>query len=220
MKTNTAINIIMADDHEIFRDGFAVMFRRSTDIKLIAEARNGRQLVTLVEKHNPDIVLTDIKMPDMDGVEATRIITNKFPQVGIIALSMFDDDNLIIDMLDAGAKGYLLKNAHKKEIIEAIRTVNSNDPYYCNHTSAKLAALIATSRFNPNKPVDKIAFNEKELEVMRFICKQFSTKEISEAMHLSGRTIEGYREKILEKTLARNTAGIVVYAIQHGIFKP
>ncbi|MBK7290109.1 MAG: response regulator transcription factor [Chitinophagaceae bacterium] len=220
MKTNTAINIIMADDHEIFRDGFAVMFRRSTDIKLIAEARNGRQLVTLVEKHNPDIVLTDIKMPDMDGVEATRIITNKFPQVGIIALSMFDDDNLIIDMLDAGAKGYLLKNAHKKEIIEAIRTVNRNDPYYCNHTSAKLAALIATSRFNPNKPVDKIAFNEKELEVMRFICKQFSTKEISEAMHLSGRTIEGYREKILEKTLARNTAGIVVYAIQHGIFKP
>ena len=220
MKTNTAINIIMADDHEIFRDGFAVMFRRSTDIKLIAEARNGRQLVTLVEKHNPDIVLTDIKMPDMDGVEATRIITNKFPQVGIIALSIFDDDNLIIDMLDAGAKGYLLKNAHKKEIIEAIRTVNRNDPYYCNHTSAKLAALIATSRFNPNKPVDKIAFNEKELEVMRFICKQFSTKEISEAMHLSGRTIEGYREKILEKTLARNTAGIVVYAIQHGIFKP
>jgi len=220
MKTNTVINIIMADDHEIFRDGFAVMFRKSADIKLIAEARNGRQLVTLVEKHNPDIVLTDIKMPDMDGVEATRIITNKFPQVDIIALSMFDDDNLIIDMLEAGAKGYLLKNAHKKEIIEAIRTVNRNDPYYCNHTSAKLAALIATSRFNPNKPVGKIVFNEKELEVMRLICKQFSTKEISEAMHLSGRTIEGYREKILEKTLARNTAGIVVYAIQHGIFKP
>lgn len=220
MKSNSLINIIMADDHEIFRDGFAVMFRRSADIKLLGDARNGRQLITMVEKYNPDVVLTDIKMPDLDGVEATRIITASFPQIGIIALSMFDDDNLIIDMLEAGARGYLLKNAHKKEIVEAIRTVNKNEHYYCNHSSAKLAAMIASSRFNPNKELRKIVFTEKETEVMKLICKEFSTREISEAMHLSGRTIEGYREKILEKTHARNTAGIVVYAIRHGIFKP
>lgn len=210
----------MADDHEIFRDGFAVMFRRSFDIKLLGDARNGQQLITLAEKINPDVILTDIKMPGMDGVQATRIITNKLPHIKVIALSMFDDDNLIIDMLEAGAIGYLLKNAHKKEIIEAIHTVNNNEPYYCNHTSSKLARLIASSRFNPNKPVEKITFSDREREIISLICKEFSNKEISETLHLSSRTIEGYREKIMEKMLAKNTAGIVVFAIRHGLFKP
>jgi DNA-binding NarL/FixJ family response regulator len=186
----------------------------------VAEARNGRQLITLAEKHNPDVILTDIKMPDIDGIEATRMITGKLPHIRIIALSMFDDDNLIIDMLEAGAKGYLLKNAHKKVIIEAIHTVYNNEPYYCNHSSAKLAAMIAASRFNPNKPMEKVAFTEKEKEVMLLLCQQLTTKEISAAMHLGVRTIEGYREKILEKTLARNTTGIAIYAIRHGLFKP
>lgn len=213
------INIIMADDHEIFRDGFAVMFRKPADIKLIAEAKSGTQLIALVEKHNPDVVLTDIKMPDMDGIQATRLLAENFPHIGIIALSMFDDEEQIIDMLEAGARGYLIKNAHKREIIEAIRTVNNNEPYYCNHTTAKLAAMIASSRFNPNRKIEKVSFSDKEREIMQLICREFSTKEISELMHLSSRTIEGYREKILEKTHARNTAGIVVYAIRHGFYK-
>ncbi len=210
----------MADDHEIFRDGFGVMFRRPSDIKLLADARNGQQLINLAEKFNPDVILTDIKMPGMDGIEATRIITTKMPHIKVIALSMFDDDNLIIDMLEAGAIGYLLKNAHKKEIIEAIRTVNNNDPYYCNRTSTKLARLIATSRFNPNKPVEKITFKEKERLIIELICKEYSNKDISETLHLSIRTIEGYRLRIMEKMLAKNIAGIVVFAIRHGLFKP
>ena len=214
------INIILADDHEIFRDGFASLFKKPYGITLVAEARNGIQLVSLVETHNPDVVLTDIQMPDMDGIEATRIIASKFPHVGIIALSMFGDDYLVMDMLEAGAKGYLLKTAHKQEIIDAIRTVARNEPYYCSATSLKLAKLIASSRFHNNKGMDKPVFSEKETEIIRLICKECSNKDISESLHLSIRTIEGYREKIMEKTDARNIAGIVVYAIRHGIFKP
>ena len=217
---NPPINIILADDHEIFRDGFAAMFKKPSGITMVAEARNGLQLVSLVEKLQPDIVLTDILMPEMDDLEATRIISAKFPAIGIIALSMFNDDHLIIDMLEAGAKGYLLKNAHKKEIMEAIRTVARHEPYYCSQTSLKLARLIASSRFAPGRPAEKQGFTEKENEIIRLICQQCSNKEISEKLHLSIRTIEGYREKILEKMDAKNTAGIVVYAIRHGIFKP
>lgn len=214
------IRIILADDHEIFRDGFNVMLRKQTEVELIAEATNGLHLVNLVTKLQPDIVLTDIKMPDMDGIEATRKILEKFPHIGIIALSMFDDENLIIEMLEAGAKGYLIKNAHKNEIMEAIRTVYKQEVYYCNYTSHKLAKLIANSRFNPKSPADKPSFTSRELEIIRFICQEYSNKEISEALHLSVRTIEGYRESILQKTAARNSVGIVIYAIRHNIYKP
>lgn len=220
MSTHNTIKIILADDHEIFRDGFTVMMKKQTEIELIAEARNGEQLLSLVTRHQPDVVLTDIKMPVMDGIESTRIITAKYPQVGIIALSMFDDDHLIIDILEAGAKGYLLKNAQKKEIIEAIKTVNRNEPYYCNNTSQKLAKMIAQSHLHEGKPVKNAGFTQRELEIIQLICNQYSNKEISEELHLSVRTIEGYREQILEKTNAKNTVGIVIYAIRHHIYKP
>ena len=218
--TNRIINIIMADDHEIFRDGFAVMFRKPSGIKLVADARNGHQLVMLAEKFKPDVILTDIKMPGMDGIEATSILTAKLPQAAIIALSMFDDESLVLDMLRAGAKGYLLKNAHKKEIIQAIHTVNDNKPYYCSQISARLARLIVSSGVAGDGDSLRYAFSEKEMEIIRLICREFTNDEIAKELHLSTRTIEGYREKIMEKTAARNVAGLVVYSIRNGIFKP
>jgi DNA-binding NarL/FixJ family response regulator len=220
MQNGSVINIIMADDHEIFRDGFSALFRRSSEIKLLAEARNGQQLITLAGKLNPDVILTDIKMPGVDGIEATKVITARHPHIKIIALTMFDDDNLIIDMLEAGASGYLLKNAHKKEIIEAIRAVNRNEHYYCNQTTAKLAKLIAASRFNPRSTTGKDLFTGREKEIIIQICQGSMNKQISEKLFLSIRTIEGYRATIMEKMDVKNTAGIVVYAIRHGIFKP
>lgn len=221
MKTPYApVRIILADDHEIFRDGFLALLQNQSHIQLLAEAADGQQLVSLTEKHLPDVVLTDIQMPVMDGLQATRIIAEKYPQVGIIALTMFSNDNMIIEMLEAGALGYLLKNAHKHEILDAINTVAQHKPYYCNATEIKMARLIANSRFNPNDPSKKIPFSEKEKEIICLICREFSNKEISAALHLSVRTIEGYRERILQKTNARNTAGIVIYAIKHNIYTP
>jgi|SRR6185436_5896703 len=218
-KNYTPINIVIADDHEIFRDGFRVLIKKFQEIKLVGEAENGKELIEIVEKLKPDVVLTDIKMPKMDGIEATQYLTRTDSAINIIALSMFDEDNLIIDMLEAGAKGYLLKNADKQEIIEAITTVNKGKTYYCKSTSAKLMQMIARSKFNPYKKSQKAQFKEKELEVIRLICDQHSTKEIGDKLNLSTRTIEGYRERILEKMDVHNTAGIVVYAIKAGIYK-
>ena len=220
MSTNyLPIRIVLADDHEIFRDGFRVMLKKQPSVELVGEAPDGEELIKLVEELQPDVVVTDIKMPKLDGIQATKILTKRFKDIGVVSLSMFDEENLIIDMLEAGAKGYLLKNAHKDEIIAAIQAVFQDQTYYCNNTSRKLTRMIAESSFNPNRrPVDP-DFSERELKVIRFICQEFSNKEIALQLNLSVRTIEGYREKIQDKISARNTAGIVVYAIKNRIYQ-
>ena len=217
MQTQHNINLIMADDHEIFRDGFKLMLKKFPEINLMAEACNGKELVELCQIHKPDLVITDIKMPLMDGIEASRKIVDQFPDIGIIGLSMFDEDDLIIDMLEAGAKGYLIKNAGKDQIIEAIKTVYNNDPYYCKNTSHKLTNMIANSRFNPYKKSQQIDFSDRELEIISLICKEQTNKEIADKLFLSVRTVEGHRLKILEKMNVKNTVGLVVYAIKKGL---
>jgi two-component system, NarL family, response regulator NreC len=219
MKKTTGIRLLMADDHEIFRDGFKLMLTKYPDIELIGEAENGRELLELAQQLQPDVIITDIKMPIMDGIEAAKQISEQFPDIGIIGLSMFDEDDLIVDMLEAGAKGYLIKNAGKEQITEAIRTVYNNDPYYCKTTSHKLTQMIARSRFNPYKKAAKVEFSERELEIIELICNECTNKEISDKLFISIRTVEGHRLKILEKMDVKNTVGLVVYAMKMGLVK-
>jgi DNA-binding NarL/FixJ family response regulator len=219
MSTVADIKLIIADDHEIFRDGFKLMLSKFPEIILAGEAGNGRELLELTEKVNPDVILTDIKMPVMDGIEATKKITELYPDKGIIGLSMYDDDELIIEMLEAGARGYLIKNAGKDQIIEAIKTVYTDEPYYCKTTSHKLTQMIAKSRFNPYKKTEKTEFSEREREIIACICDEMTNKEIGDKLFISVRTVEGHRLKILEKMNVKNTVGLVVYAIKNGIVK-
>lgn len=213
------IKIIIADDHEIFRDGFKLMLSKQKDILLVGEAANGRELVELVNEQMPDLVITDIKMPIMDGIEASKKIAAQFPDMGIIGLSMFDEDDLIIDMLEAGAKGYLLKNANKEQIIEAIKTVYNGDPYYCKTTSNKLTQMIAKSKFNPYRKKEVIEFSDREQEIITLVCQELTNKEIADKLFLSSRTVEGHRLKIMEKMNVKNPVGLVVYALKHGLVK-
>jgi DNA-binding NarL/FixJ family response regulator len=167
----------------------------------------------------PEVVVTDIKMPKMDGLQATRIIAKEFPNIGIIALSMIDEESQIIDMMEAGALGYLLKNAHKNEIIEAIQAVHEHRVYYCDGTSTKLTRMIAKSNRIPfNRREARVEMSQKEIDVILSICEEMTNKEIADRLNLSIRTIEGYRDKIQEKIGARNSAGIVIYAIRNGIY--
>lgn len=219
MKKSKGIQLLMADDHEIFRDGFKLMLTKYPDIVLVGEAENGKELLELTQKLQPDVIITDIKMPVMDGIEAAKKISELFPDIGIIGLSMFDEDDLIVDMLEAGAKGYLIKNAGKEQITEAIRTVYNNDPYYCKTTSHKLTNMIARSRFNPYKKAAKVEFSEREIEIIDLICNELTNKEISDKLFISIRTVEGHRLKILEKMNVKNTVGLVVYAIKMGLVK-
>ena len=219
MGTFADIRLLIADDHEIFRDGFRLMLTKYPEIILIGEACNGKELIDMTNQLHPDVIICDIKMPVMDGIEATKKITEQFPDMGIIGLSMFDDDELIIEMLEAGARGYLIKNAGKEQITEAIRTVYNNEPYYCKTTSYKLTNMIAKSRFNPYKKTTKAEFSEREKEIIELVCQELTNKEIGDKLFLSVRTVEGHRLKILEKMNVKNTVGLVVYAIKNGIVK-
>ncbi|MGC4036682.1 MAG: response regulator transcription factor [Chitinophagaceae bacterium] len=212
------IRVIIADDHVLLREGFQNMLRAYSEIEFVGAAENGQELIAMVQSLHPDIVFTDINMPLMDGIVACRTISRDFSDTAVIALTMYDDDHLVIDMLEAGAKGYLVKNASKQEIIEAIHSVYDGGVYYCKHTSAKLTRMIGASQFNPYKMTAVPEFNEKEREVIRLVCLEHSNKEIAAIMNLSQRTVEGYREKLQEKMNVKNTAGMVVYAMKKGLF--
>ena len=213
------INIIIADDHEIFLDGLSLMLSRQEGFNVCGRASNGKQLIELVNKEKPDVVLTDIRMPILDGIESTKQLLSVNPYLKVVALSMFDEENLIIEMLEAGAKGYLLKNAHKSEIIEAVISVYQNKNYYCAHTSTQLASVIVRSKFNPYKQQQPIILNDREKDIVKLICQQQTTQQIADKIYLSKRTVEGYRIKILEKINAKNIAGVVIFALKNNIIK-
>jgi len=214
-----AIRLVIADDFPMFREGIQLLLGKETGIDIVAEASNGKELIEIVSEMKPDVVITDIEMPVMNGIEATKEIKKANPSIGIIALTMFGEEHLIVDMLDGGASGYLLKSSKKEELLQAIEFVNEGGTYFCNATTMKLSKMIAKSKtgdsINP-----QIRFSEKELEIIKLICEQHASKQIAAATNLTHRTVEKYRDNIMEKTGSTNVVGIVVYAIRNGIYKP
>jgi DNA-binding NarL/FixJ family response regulator len=213
------ITIVIADDHAIFRDGLKLMIKKEKGLKVVGEAANGKELIEKVDELTPHVVLTDIVMPEMDGIAAARIISTKHSSVGIIALSSFDQEYLVIDMIEAGALGYLLKNTGRKEIVDAIEAVYLKQCYYCETVSAQIKKRIAGSSFNPFSKFKKIMFNETEIEIIRLLCEELTSKEIASLMFLSPRTIDGHRQRIMERIGAKSIAGILMYAVKNGIYK-
>ena len=216
---NGPIQLLLADDHEIFMNGFKLMFRKNTDITIIGQALNGQELIEKAIALNPDIVITDIHMPVMNGIDATIELRRQLPTIGIIALSMANEESQIVKMLEAGAKGYLLKNSDKSDIIAAIKAVYNNEYYYCESTDSKLANMIHESRFDPIQPSKTPTFTKRQLEVINLICQGYSYQEIADLLYLSKRTIEWHVKTIMEKIDAKNQAGIIVYAIRNELFK-
>jgi len=214
------IKILIADDHEIFRDGFRSLLQNETAFLLVAEASNGQNLINLARLNDPDVILMDIKMPGMNGIEATKILSKQYPRAAVIALTMCNEEHLIADMLAAGAKGYVLKDASKSEVIDAIKTVNKNGNYYCRSTTSKLTRLIANNEYNPDTNERKVPLSPRETQILVMICQQRSNKEISKKLNISVRTVEGFRTNLLIKTGSMNIAGMVLFAIRRGIFCP
>ena len=213
------IRILLADDHEIFRDGFKFMLKKNQEIKVIGEAANGKILVEKAIQLKPDVIVTDIQMPVLDGIQATAELAHRLPGIGIIALTMSNEETQIVKMLEAGAKGYILKEAPKTEVIAAINAVYQDDNYYSKSTDQKLARRIVESTFNPVKLPIHPEFTEHDIAVIRLICQENTYQQIAEQMNLSKRTVEWYAKRIIEKIDAKNQAGIIVYAIRHHIFE-
>jgi two-component system, NarL family, response regulator NreC len=213
------IHLMIADDHDIYRDGLKTLLEKCKNFVVVGEAATGKQLIKQCERTVPDVVMTDIMMPVMDGIQATTWLADNLPEVRVLALSMFNQDHLILDMIKAGASGYLIKNAHKEEIIEAIHSVHKNKPYYCSSTSHKLARLIGSSGIGTHL-TQKVRFSSIEMDIIRLICEENTTKRIGDMLNMSSRTVEEYRQKIRDKMDVRSTVGMVIYAIQNKLYKP
>jgi two-component system, NarL family, response regulator NreC len=210
------ITVIIADDHELLLDGFHNLFKKEDQIQVVASALNGYELVTAVKNYLPQVVLTDIRMPVLDGVEATRSIKSRYPHIKVIAFTAFDEYFLISDMMAVKADGYLLKNVHKSVIIEAIKTVVSGKPYYCHEVSEKVQTLLDEKE---QKPVKNIAFTERELEVMIQIAQAKESKCIARELSISTRTVETYRHSLYKKIGVNGVVGVALYAQRHGYLK-
>ena len=216
---DNTIRVILADDHSIFRHIFEAFLRKTGGFEIVGQASDGNELIQLVERENPDIVITDLKMPNLNGIEATKILKSRFPQVGIIAFTLYSDDYFILAMLQAGADGYLLKSMLESEVIDAIKTVFHKGIYYCNIVSNRLVKLLSSPNSASATAINSESqLSEREMEIMRLICQQFSSKEIANKLNIPLRTVENCRERIQEKVGAKNMVGIATYAIKNRIY--
>jgi DNA-binding NarL/FixJ family response regulator len=209
------ISVILVDDHQLFREGLKLMLNLNSKIGTIYQAANGVEFLEFLEKITPDVVLMDIDMPLMDGVEATKRALLLNPGLKIIALSMYGDDEYYIKMIEAGARGFILKNSEIEVVEAAIEQVMAGQNYFSSEIMANLV-------LNLNKKKSGEARNElteRESEILYHICKGLSNQEIADTLFLSKRTVDKHRENILSKTNVKNTAGLVMYAIKHGIIQ-
>ena len=211
------IKYAIADDHKIFRRGIIAALSDTPELKLVLEAENGRELINGMAKTTPDVILLDLKMPEMDGMQAAAEIRKTNQDVKIIVISMHDEDKYVIHLMELGANGYLLKNAEPEEIKTAILTTYEIG-YYFNDFVNKilLKKLVHKAQIKPvfNKNIELTA---RETEVLKMICEELTALEISKQIFLSPRTVEGIRTKLLEKIGVKNTAGLVMYAVKNKI---
>jgi DNA-binding NarL/FixJ family response regulator len=210
------IKLGIIDDHKIFRNGLKATLEDCEELDLVLEASNGKELVGLLTDKSPDVLLMDIKMPEMDGIQTATYVHQHYKHIKILALSMFNEDKYIVDMMKAGASGYLLKNAEPEEIIEAISTVYHKGFYFNEHLSITLIKQLVVND-HVEQPNNKADLNEREIEVLKLVCQECSNQEIADRIFLSVRTVEGYRARLFEKTNSKNLVGLVIYAIKRGI---
>jgi DNA-binding NarL/FixJ family response regulator len=212
------IKIILADDEVLFRKGISFLLDREDNIDVIFEASNGVELIDFLKGKNPkpDIIIMDLKMPLLNGIEATKIIHRDFSDIKIIALTSYDSKSFIANMIDVGAVSYLVKNATPKELFETINEVASKGFFYSETVLNCLQNELNTAKKSKSS-FDSSFITSREIEVLQLICKQKSTIEIGEELFISPRTVEGHRNNLLLKTESKNIAGLVVYAIQNSI---
>lgn len=198
------IRIVIAEDHQAFIDGIKLALKSETDIVVVGEANDGEELITLVNLHKPDVVITDIRMPKCDGITATKIIKKKFPKIRIIAFSMFDQSEAVSQMKKAGASAYILKNSSLAKVVEAIRTVARNETYFDS-------AIIAERNLADE---EEIVLSKREKEILRLIGEGKSSNEISEVLEIGKATVDTHRKNILKKLNIQGKTELVRFAIE------
>lgn len=210
------IKVAIADDHALFRAGVKTALSVKKDVELIAEADNGMQLINLLRHIEPDVILLDIQMPIMDGIQTLPEIRKIRPEAKVIILSMHNDHSMISKLMEIGANSYLTKNSDSETIYEAIKTCYENEFFFNELTNKALLTGLRTKRTD-GYGTPEADLSEKELRVLRLMCEEKTTKEIADIVEISPRTVEAIRDKLKTKTGAKSMAGLVMYAVKNGI---
>lgn len=208
------IGVLIVDDHKIIRVGLRGVLQLQRDIRVVGEAETTQQALDLVAANNPNVVIMDIDLEESNGIEATRKIKNLYPNVNILALTLHQEISFIRPMLEAGASGYVLKNAEPEELIAAVRAVALGNGYLSSVVSDALMKAISSP---PTQTNDPDGLTPRELEVLALICRELSNAEIAEKLFVSVRTVDTHRRNLLDKLNAKNTAGLVKHAIARGL---
>lgn len=216
---NEPIKVAIADDHVLFRAGVKTALSIHKDIKMIAEADNGMQLLTVLKHVKPDVILLDIQMPILDGIGTLPEIKKLYPEIKVIMLTMHNDHSMISKLMELGANSYLTKNSDSEIIYQAVKTVHEEEYYFNQLTNkALIDGLRVKRQAEASLPVDA-KLSDKEITILRMICEEKSTKEIADLVDLSPRTVEAIRDKLKVKTGAKSLAGLVMYAVKSGIIE-
>lgn len=211
------IRIAIADDHKLFRKGVILSLRPYTQLEFVLEAENGQELLDNLGNSGAQVVLLDLRMPGMDGIETTKAISQKFPGIRVLILTMYEDERFVYHLMENGAKGYLLKNAEPQEIRKAIQEVMSKG-YYLNQFVNRI--LLKKSHAKTKVVPDlksEIVLSDREKEVLRSICMEYTATEIAEKMGISPRTVEAIKDRLMERFGTKNTAGLIFFAVKNDL---
>ena len=214
------MKILLVDDHRLIRDAIHSYMEGDDEYEVVGEASHGQEAIRILEEIEVDVVLMDINMPIMGGLECTKEITKRWPNIKVLTLSMMSDNQHIKQMMGAGASGYVLKNCTEKELKKAIKTVFDGDTYY----SSEVTEVVMTNlmKNNPTKTSNLVVdmpLTDREKEVLELIIKEFTNNEIADKLFISNRTVDAHKRNLLEKTGSKNIAGLVMYAINNQLFE-
>lgn len=211
------IKVAIADDHKIFRKGVILSLRHYSNLKFVLEAENGEELLNGISQAQPDVVLMDLRMPVKDGIETTKQISKLYPHISVIVLTMHEDERFVNHLMENGAHGYLLKSTDPSEIKKAITDVVSKGFYLNNFVNR----ILLKKSHNKSRTLpslnNTLDVSEKERNVLNYICLEFTSIEIGEKMHISSRTVESIKEKMMERFGLKNTAGLVFFAVKNNL---
>jgi DNA-binding NarL/FixJ family response regulator len=206
--------ILIVDDHQMFIDGLKSLLRKQETFIVAAEALNGQEALDIIEKQPIDIVISDISMPVMSGIELTRIIKEKYPIIKIIIVSMHNDQSVVSEIIMAEAEGYILKNTGKKELFDALNKVANHGTYYSNEVLSVMMQNIKVEK----KTIEEIhPLSEREIEILQLIVEEYSSEQIAEKLFISKRTVDTHRINILSKTNSKTLVGLIKYAVRNNI---
>ena len=214
------VNVIIVDDQKIFRKGILLLLIDMPEVKVLAEASNGQEFLDLLKNHETDLVLMDIKMPVMDGIEATKIALAQYPNLKILVVSMYGEEEYLVSMLEAGVKGFVLKTVEEDELQKAIRTIVEGKNYFSQELLGTIAKSFVNKTTEKKEEEDLVSkLTDREIEVIRLIAEGFTIRDIAKQLDISSRTVDGHKTNIFAKTGTQSSVQLVTFAIKHNLVK-